>query len=63
MNGNWYPWSAGSTPNDYVNGWHHVYQIFSNKSLDWTRLQWIWSVSGLDVGQYTAEQYWVGEIG
>jgi hypothetical protein len=61
MNGNWYPWSAGSTPSDYVLGWHHVYDIFSNNGLDPTRLQWIWSVSGLDVGQYTAEEYWVGE--
>ncbi len=61
MNGNWYPWSAGSTPNDYVLGWRHIYDIFSNKGLDPTRLQWIWSVSGLDVGQYTAEEYWVGE--
>ena len=61
MNGNWYPWSVGSTPNDYVLAWHHTYNILSNKGLDPTRLQWIWSVSGLDVGQYTAEEYWVGE--
>jgi len=61
MNGNWYPWSIGSTPADYVMAWHHVHDILANKGLDPTRLQWIWSVSNIDVGQYTVEEYWVGE--
>ena len=61
MNGNWYPWSLGSTPHDYVMAWHHVYDMLSQKDLDSTRLQWIWSVGCIDVGQYTAEEYWVGE--
>jgi beta-mannanase len=61
MNGNWYPWSLGSTPNDYILAWRHVYDIFSNKSLDPTRLQWIWCVNSVDQGNYTAENYWVGD--
>ena len=61
MNGNWYPWSAGSTPDDYVLAWHHIYDMLSNKGLDSTRLQWVWSVANIDVGKYTAEEYWVGE--
>ncbi|CAF4750830.1 unnamed protein product [Rotaria sp. Silwood1] len=61
MNGNWYPWSMGSTPQDFISAWHHIHDIFTNKSLDSTRLQWIWCVGNVDVGSYTAENYWVGE--
>ncbi len=55
MNGNSYSWSTGSTPNDYIAAWRHTYNILSNKGLDLTRLQWIWSVNAPDVGQYKAE--------
>ncbi|CAF1332301.1 unnamed protein product [Rotaria sordida] len=61
MNGNWYSWSIGSTPNDYVLAWRHTYNILLNKGIDSTRLQWVWSVNRKDYGQYTAEEYWVGE--
>ena len=64
MNGNWYPWAAAmgnSTPQDYILAWQHMHDIFSNKSLDSTRLQWIWCVNNADVGNYTAEDYWVGD--
>ncbi len=61
MNGNWYPWSLGSTPNEYILAWRHVYTIFSNKGLESTRLQWIWCVNNEDFGNYTAENYWVGD--
>ena len=61
MNGNWYPWSMGSTPAEYVLAWHHVHDMLSSKGLDPTRVQWIWSVGAIDVGQYTAEEYWVGD--
>lgn len=61
MNGNWYPWSQRSTPDDYVLAWRHVYEIFSSKILDSTRLQWVWCVNNADVGSYTAENYWVGD--
>jgi beta-mannanase len=44
-----------------VHSSHSFYDILSNKCLDPTRLQWIWSISKVDVGQYTAEEYWVGE--
>ncbi|CAF4257634.1 unnamed protein product, partial [Rotaria sordida] len=61
MNGNWYPWSMGSTPQDFIETWRHIHDIFTNKSLNSTRLQWIWCVNNADVGSYTAEHYWVGE--
>jgi hypothetical protein len=61
MNGNWYPWSEGSTPSEYVLAWHHVHDIFSNKSLDATHIQWIWSVNYQDTGSYKAEEYWPGD--
>ena len=61
MNGNWYPWSLGSTPDEYILAWRYVYTIFLNKGLDPTRLQWIWCVNNEDFGNYTAENYWVGD--
>jgi hypothetical protein len=61
MNGNWFPWSRGSTPQDFVLAWRHIFDILSSNGLDPTRLQWVWSVSYQDVGTYTAEEYWVGE--
>ncbi len=61
MSGNWYLWYTGSTPNDYVLAWRHTYNIVSKKGLDPTRLQWVWSVGSVDVGQYKAEEYWTGD--
>ena len=61
MNGNWYPWSQGALPSDYVLAWRHVHDMLSSKGLDPTRLQWVWCVNNNDVGSYTAEEYWVGE--
>jgi mannan endo-1,4-beta-mannosidase len=61
MNGNWYPWSMNSTANDYILAWRHIHDILLNKSLDSTRLQWVWCVSSTDAGSYTAENYWVGD--
>ena len=64
MNGNWYPWSAAtgnSTPQDFISAWRHIHDIFSNKSLDSTLLQWIWCVNNANAGGYTAENYWVGD--
>lgn len=61
MNGDWYPWSMNSTPQDYIAAWRHIHDIFSGKGMDSTRLQWIWCVNNADVGNYTAENYWVGD--
>ena len=61
MNGNWYPWSQNSTPNEYISAWHYIHNIFTNKGMDSTRLQWIWSVNYADFGNYTAEDYWIGD--
>jgi len=61
MNGNWSPYSLNATPTDFVLAWRRVYIIFASKNLDPTRLQWMWSVNNVDVGEYTAEEYWVGD--
>lgn len=61
MNGNWFPWSRGSTPQEFVLAWHHIFDILSSNDLDPTRLQWVWSVSYQDVGPFRAEEYRVGE--
>lgn len=61
MNGHSYPWSLNSTPTDYVLGWRVIHDIISNKSLDSTRLQWVWCVDNADTGDYKAEDYWVGD--
>lgn len=61
MNGNWYPWSSGSTPQQFVAAWIHVHGIFSSKGLNSTSVQWIWCVNNVDVGSHRAEDYWVGE--
>lgn len=61
MNGNWYPWSIGSSPSEYVSAWQRIHTMMKQKGLDSTRIQWIWCVNNADVGPYTAENYWVGD--
>lgn len=44
MNGNWYPWSAGSNGNtagDYVAAWRQVRSVFSRQGV--TNVTWNWS--------------------
>ena len=44
MNGFWYPWceqSNGDRPGDYVNGWRHVHDIFSQDAVH--NVIWVWS--------------------
>jgi len=61
MNGNWYPWSQNATPTDYILAWRYVHNIFVNKGFNSTRVQWVWCPNSGDLGDYTAEQYWVGD--
>ncbi|GBC60519.1 endoglucanase [Desulfonema ishimotonii] len=64
MNGDWYPWSAsgdGESPEDYVEMWQHVVDIFSEKGLEDRQLQWMWSVNNADVGDWSAEDYYPGD--
>ena len=59
MNSNWYLWSID--PVAYVAMWQHVYNIFANKGITASRLQWVWSVNNTDQGFYPAEQYYPGD--
>ena len=45
MNGNWYPWGIanGNTPQEYVQAWKHVHDIFTNVGA--TNATWVWAVS------------------
>jgi len=69
MNGNWYPWSATlgqSSPQDYVNMWRRVYNIFEtqcgmSKALVANSLKWVWSPINFDVGDFKMEQYYPGD--
>jgi mannan endo-1,4-beta-mannosidase len=58
MNGDWYPWSAGTggnTPASYQAAWQKVRNIFTGKGFDSRTVQWIWAVNHEDVGTARAE--------
>ena len=58
MNGNWYPWSAGSSPqSDYIAGWKHVVDIFRADGA--TNVKWIWAPAQKDFSG-TLESYYPG---
>jgi len=69
MNGNWYPWSATqgqSSPQDYVNMWRRVHNLFEtqcgmSKALMANTLKWVWSPIDFDVGDFKMEQYYPGD--
>jgi beta-mannanase len=67
MNGDWYAWSAlpnGTHPVDYIRMWQRVKSLFYNKGMEWTHLQWIWTVNFTDNGyptMYPAESYYPGD--
>lgn len=64
MNGDWYPWSAamgGNSSADYVRMWRRTKDIFDQKGLDATHVQWMWSVNHRDIGGYRAESYYPGD--
>lgn len=63
MNGNFYPWSAKqgvNSPRDYIAMWQKVYSIL-NQNFTKDQVQWIWSVNNVDVGAFTAEEYYPGD--
>ncbi len=44
MNGRWAPWEAGingNTPQDYVQAWRHVHDIFAGHGA--SNVRWVWS--------------------
>ena len=64
MNGNWYPWSAGTggnTPGYYIETWRRARAIFAVKGLDARTVQWIWAVNNEDVGSARAEDCYPGD--
>ena len=64
MNGNWYPWSAGSggnSPGHYIETWRRVRAIFTGKGLDARTVQWVWAVNHEDVGNARAEDCYPGD--
>jgi cellulose synthase (UDP-forming) len=59
MNGNWYPWGAGTngnTPAEFVQAWRHVHDIFAAAGA--SNVQWVWSpVSGAPKQYFPGVQY------
>ncbi len=59
MNGNWYPWGAGTngnTPAEFVQAWRHVHDIFTGAGA--TNVQWVWSpVSGAPKQYFPGVKY------
>lgn len=63
-NGTWYPWSASAgenTPSDYIDMWRRTHDQLSALGLDDTHVQWVWAVNNVDIGDYTAEDYYPGD--
>ena len=64
MNGSWYPWAPAPGVNpasDYINMWQRVKSIFFNREMEWTHLQWIWTVNYDDYLGYPIEQLYPGD--
>ena len=64
MNGLWYPWAPipGSNPaSDYIQMWQRAKNIFFYREMDWTHIQWIWTVNYNDYQGYPAEQLYPGD--
>ena len=64
MNGDWFPWSAtdsASSPNDYVEMWRRIHDVFTRTGLDETTSQWIWAPNADEVGGIPAEAYYPGD--
>jgi len=43
MNGHWAPWEAGvngNTPQDYIEAWRHVHDIFVSRGAG--KVKWVW---------------------
>lgn len=63
MNGDWYPWApagGAGTPEDYIAMWRHVRSEVENRSTDDVSVEWVWSVNGVDVGEYAMEDLYPG---
>ena len=64
MNGDWYPWSAakgGNAPTNYIRMWQRLKSLFYNNGMEWTHLQWMWTVNSTDNGGYKAESFYPGD--
>jgi beta-mannanase len=64
MNGNWYPWSAGTggnTPGYYIETWRRTRALFAVKGLDARTVQWVWAVNNEDAGTARAEDCYPGD--
>ena len=64
MNGDWYYWSAlkgQNTPDDYIAMWRHVWDVVESQGITRDHLQWMWTVSASDYGDFSAEQYYPGD--
>jgi hypothetical protein len=58
MNGDWYKWSTTGTPDDYVEAWRRVIEIFRDAS---PRFRFVWCPSALAGTEASTEAYYPGD--
>jgi mannan endo-1,4-beta-mannosidase len=63
MDGDWYPWAGtvnGNTPEDFVEAWRHVHDLFERAGA--TNVTWVWSVNHVSTAaQDDVHRYWPGD--
>ncbi len=62
MNGNWYPWCAGTNGNtaaQFIQMWQHVHNIFV--SVGATNVTWVWCVNDEYTGSWPVTQLYPGD--
>lgn len=60
MNGNWYPWGQRA-PGRFVEMWKRMHGMLDDLGLGPTHVQWVWCVTNVDHGPFSAESYYPGD--
>jgi len=63
MNGAWYPWGVdvnGNTPEQYIEAWRHVHDIFTSRGVK--NVAWVWSPNIVRAkSKYKLEAFYPGD--
>ncbi len=55
------PDPTAGTPEDYVEMWRRIHDIFSNTEMDETNIQWMWAPNVDEIGGVRTERYYPGD--
>ena len=58
MNGDWRPWSIGDTPEDFVQAWRHLHDLFQQDGV--TNVRWAFNPNVEYPGSIPLKQFWPG---